>query len=420
MGQAARHSFKESTDYDLIYDGNTYPPKAILGLAADRVVGRPLTSDEFTGGDHSSAFAILRDLGFLIQRKVQGSSPQNAVSMSLRRYQLYSRKAIANFFEPNYEFKRGSGRWGISGIIESPSDSGDFVFMVTLGAPKPGNPYQDALTLDGFLIWESQTQHSFNSRTIKKLIGHQGSENNIHLFLRSSGVQDYVYMGLLDYSSHDEIKQNPVHFVWRIQNWDLVENDLKRLSLDFRPALNPAYSPIASTGSVATLIEVPRPALYASSKKERKKMASGGCVDWAAKDAKNRLTGLVGEKLVVQHEIEGLKAANRPDLANMVEHVALTDATAGYDIRSYGTDGSPKRIEVKTTEGPIRTPFYISINEVLASRDDPDSYWIYRLFDFGKSSQELQFYLLHGDVEECCELVAVNFRAQPLLENEQD
>ncbi len=48
------HKFHESEKYDLIHDGNRYPPKAILGIAAKRIMGRVLEPSEFSGGESSS------------------------------------------------------------------------------------------------------------------------------------------------------------------------------------------------------------------------------------------------------------------------------------------------------------------------------------------------------------------------------
>jgi len=65
-------------------------------------------------------------------------------------------------------------------------------------------------------------------------------------------------------------------------------------------------------------------------------------------------------------------------LASLSRFAALLyDSAAGFDISSFQTDGSQKRIEVKTTQGPVSTPFFISLNEVLASREAPLTYSIY-------------------------------------------
>ena len=116
---------------------------------------------------------------------------------------------------------------------------------------------------------------------------------------------------------------------------------------------------------------------------------------------------------MLRYEEEALKAAGRPDLAAQVRHVALIDCAAGYDIASFHGDGTPKRIEVKATQGPAETPFYISINEVLTSREDPACFSIYRVFELEPDAEQVKFYELEGDVELSCSLQAVSFRAFP-------
>lgn len=61
----ATHKFSDSTHYDLIYEGERYPPKAIFGLAAERVVGRPLGPYDFAGGSGLRLFPHTRGAGIL-------------------------------------------------------------------------------------------------------------------------------------------------------------------------------------------------------------------------------------------------------------------------------------------------------------------------------------------------------------------
>lgn len=412
--EAANHGFAESTDFDLVHDGRRLPPKAILGLAAARTIGRPLMSSEFSGGDSSPCFAILRGLGFTIERK-QGSDLVPSASTALIRLQAYNREEIARVFEPEAKFTPGAGRWGMPGIVETPRDSGNFVFMVTLGKSDASNPYQDALTLDGRLIWESQTKQGFDSPTIRKLLVHDPMVNNVHLFLRAQKGDKYTYFGLLNYFSHDLNKQNPVHFIWTVQNWDIDQNQLKRLGIPVLPPLDPAFSLSPPVAVTALLARTDPPVIKAKpgTGAQPKKKSTGGAVDWAARDLRNRQLGLQGEKLVLQYEISTLRAAGRSDLADKVQHVALTDCTAGYDIATFHVDGRAKRIEVKATQGPAATPFYISMNEVLASHDDVSCFSIYRVFGLTADSEQVQFFELEGDVEDHCSLDPMSFRATP-------
>lgn len=412
--EAAKQGFAGSTDFDLVHDGRRLPPKAILGLAAARTIGRPLASSEFSGGDSSPGFAVLRGLGFSIESKLS-SGLETSVSTALIRLQTYNREEIARVFEPEAKFTRGSGRWGISGIVETPRDSGNFVFMVTLGKPDDNNPYQDGLTLDGRLIWESQTRQDFESPTIRKLLVHDPVVNNVHLFLRARKDDKYTYFGLLSYFSHDLNKQNPVHFIWTVQNWDIGQEQLKGLGIPFLPPLDPAFSLPPPVAATALLVRTDPPVIKAKpvTGPRSKKKSTGGEVDWAARDLRNRQLGLQGERLVLKYEISTLEAAGQLSLAEKVQHVALTDCAAGFDIASFHVDGRPKRIEVKATQGPASTPFYISMNEVLASRDDMSCFSIYRVFGLKADSEQVQFFELEGDVEDHCGLDPVSFRATP-------
>ena len=64
-------SFKESTRFDLLVDGHRrFPPKAIVALAAQRLFGRVLSSNEFVGGESSTVFRLLIERGFEFTTKL--------------------------------------------------------------------------------------------------------------------------------------------------------------------------------------------------------------------------------------------------------------------------------------------------------------------------------------------------------------
>ena len=84
--------------------------------------------------------------------------------------------------------------------------------------------------------------------------------------------------------------------------------------------------------------------------------------------------GLAGERLVLGLERQRLIADGRPDLAERVVHVAVVEGdAAGYDIRSYEHDGTPRLIEVKTTRGAATAAFFVSPNEIALSRARADN-----------------------------------------------
>ena len=64
----------ESTGYDLIHGRKRYPPKLVLSLAVKYATGEPLDRASFSGGEESSAFRLLRRLGFEITEKHGGAA----------------------------------------------------------------------------------------------------------------------------------------------------------------------------------------------------------------------------------------------------------------------------------------------------------------------------------------------------------
>lgn len=342
-----------------------------------------------------------------------GSAPQG-----LARYKRYTREELGLLFEPELDDSTRRGRWSMPGIVETPRNSGNFALLVTLGKPSEGNPYRDELREDGYLLWESQTQQDFRSPSIQKFISHDPEHSRIHVFLRGQSKTDkgYVYMGLLEYHWSDPVKERPVHFIWRIRHWDLSPADLRAMQIPFEGPLFPAEVPAAAAPHLPELVQVAPPPPPAAPKKPgaaRKPKALANEMDWATRDQRNRQLGLLGEKLVLRHEIEALKQSGHHQLAAQVQHVALVDGSAGFDILSFHPDGRPKKIEVKTTEGPRSAPFFISSNEVATSLAQPESYFVYRVFGYNANADTAQFYVLAGDVASSCKLEPTCYRAFP-------
>ena len=59
----------QSVYYDLVYNNKYYPPKLVLSLANKYANGNELNRKLFDGGENTTAFKLLRDLGFAIERK---------------------------------------------------------------------------------------------------------------------------------------------------------------------------------------------------------------------------------------------------------------------------------------------------------------------------------------------------------------
>ena len=107
--------------------------------------------------------------------------------------------------------------------------------------------------------------------------------------------------------------------------------------------------------------------------------------DAARRDARARALGEEGESFLFQAEQNRLSEIGRDDLAGKVRWVAKEDGDgAGYDILSFSRYGDERWLEVKTTNGPATTPFWITENERRVSEDRPDVFRLARLYDFSR------------------------------------
>ena len=107
--------------------------------------------------------------------------------------------------------------------------------------------------------------------------------------------------------------------------------------------------------------------------------------DPAQRDDRNRKLGAAGEERVFQSEIWRLQEVGRSDLAGKVRWVSKEDGDgAGYDILSFDQSGEERFLEVKTTVGHNRTPFFLSRNEKDFAEEASDRFRIFRLYEWGK------------------------------------
>lgn len=131
--------------------------------------------------------------------------------------------------------------------------------------------------------------------------------------------------------------------------------------------------------------------------------------DPAARDARNRTLGKKGEELFLHHERQRLVLAGRNDLADDVCWVSDVEGDgAGYDIRSFETNGSERLIEVKTTNGHAKTPFFLSENERTFSEVRPDAFRLMRLYNFARQPAAFE---IQPPLDNWVKLNPVSYRA---------
>ena len=133
----------------------------------------------------------------------------------------------------------------------------------------------------------------------------------------------------------------------------------------------------------------------------------------AERDARNKDLGKAGEWLVFEYERHRLLTIGRKDLSESVRWVARDDGDGyGYDIRSFDGKGDEadleRYMEVKTTNGSRKTPFYITTNELSVSEKWPDAYRVIRLYDF---QRQVRAFRLAPPLEKHVSLTPTIFRA---------
>ena|SRR5665213_402580 len=110
--------------------------------------------------------------------------------------------------------------------------------------------------------------------------------------------------------------------------------------------------------------------------------------DPVERDFRNRALGKGGEEFVFNLECNRLMKAERPDLARKVRWVSVEDGDGiGYDIRSFEPTGAEKLIEVKTTNGGAKTPFFLTRTEVEVAEERKDAWQLYRVHRFAQTPQ---------------------------------
>src|SRR5678815_822486 len=101
----------------------------------------------------------------------------------LTLYQDYSRHEVHDLLAPETPFTPQTGTWGLLGIVEYPPKN--FVLFVTFGRKQGEHTFEESITTDGVLTWQSQPRQKLENPQIRRLIEHDEELHSIHLFLRT-------------------------------------------------------------------------------------------------------------------------------------------------------------------------------------------------------------------------------------------
>jgi hypothetical protein len=131
--------------------------------------------------------------------------------------------------------------------------------------------------------------------------------------------------------------------------------------------------------------------------------------DPVERDFRNRALGKAGEEFVLEVERRKLLNCERADLSRKIRWVSAEDGDgAGYDILSFEPNGTERLIEVKTTNGAARTPFFLTRNEHDVATERADAWRLYRVHLF---AQEPRIFTIASPLDVALQLRTELWRA---------
>lgn len=209
--------------------------------------------------------------------------------------------------------------------------------------------------------------------------------------LNTSEVKNLLHK-VLEFSKEDMIPsttRNEVLIIQRIGN--IVAHQTETIKIydegfildkNFRPAkfslINPISKAVIQPAEVKTI-------------KDKTRRFIAHKVDWEKARDRNNEIGDQGEEFVLEFEIDRLidtLGIDRTNATQNVQHLSrLQGDGLGYDIASINDEGTPRYIEVKTTNGGFNQPFYMSKNERHFFEEYGDSAFIYRVYNFNRETR---------------------------------
>lgn len=317
----------------------------------------------------------------------------------LIRYNKYSRKDVHDIFAPNTKFSKGAGIWGMSGIIRIPGTLHDYIFLVTYGRQQSDHKFEEDIDENGILTWQSQPSQKLSDPQILDFIKHDYTKNNIYLFLRKNSKEDYTYLGLIAYVSHDNQREKPVYFKWQILDLDEEKdrkelNDLGLAKLDNYDNIDKKFKLTLKNDEETYYINQERKG------RKTKEFYSNRDMDFEGELRKNTKLGNKGEDIVVDYEKDELILKGRKDLADKVFATRKQKGNAErFDVFSYDENGKEKYIEVKSTKGKLSNRFHISENEVQFSHEYADKYYLYRVYNLNPKTMTANLKIIKGPID---------------------
>ena len=351
--------FLDSTTYDLLHDGEAFPPKAIIGLAASRLNGgRHLNPEDFSGGVDSKCFRVLEALGFRIVQKRPKSNQAKVVIKKI---------AEALVLAENEETVSEEHDWSdVTGVRYNYPNS--YVNRIKSGLPfvyyrgvrrKGGKRGQAEYFGSGVIgdIWKDPTQKVDIAKKDRQWFC------TVENFERFKTPVPHKIGGQL---------------FERIENSMGWRTGVREISLETYEKIL-SYTNVVVAGSqqfkeVSTEDSAPAVLDLEDAFLKRPKVNKGKHGE-GAKPRYSKRSKEIGdwcEELVVMD----LKARLTPLEADSIRWLAREGETPGWDIEYISSNGSKKRVEVKGTTAARFSSLEITSNEWEAAKKHRGDYQI--------------------------------------------
>jgi Domain of unknown function (DUF3883) len=340
---------RQSTTYDLIYQGKRYPPKLVMSIAARYATGVELEPADFEGGADTDTFKRLKNLGFTIIPK---DSP-----------------VVSN------------NDWSQKEVTPIVDD-----YFTMLQQELSGQKFNKAEHRRVLLP-------QLNNRTPGSV---EFKHQNISAILAELG-QPYI-AGYKPQSNYQQLLADQV-----VKLLHELQPQLEPLFESFAEEKAPRH---ALTSIDFDSCEEEAPVL--SPLKAKKIRFRPVKVNYLEKEQRNRVLGAEGEQFVIEYEKWRLARAGKAKLADEIRWVSkdVGDGT-GYDILSKNEDGSNRFIEVKTTKLSKETPIYLTSTEIAFARQHEAHFYLYRAFNFDSAKK---LFIRQGNYDQFCHLVPLTYK----------
>ena len=200
------------------------------------------------------------------------------------------------------------------------------MFLVTYGQSQGNHIFDEGISPEGLLRWQSQPRQRLVDSGIQQLIHHDDARHSVHLFLRTTERPDgtprpYTYLGRLKYIDHDHERKQPVHFLWQLLAWAIPPEVVGRIGLRLDEADSSRPPLVSRRLSPGNLALEPPPLRRDESEGATTRQFQAMQLRRVSEE-ENSALGRAGELLVLDHERQHLRDVGRADLAERIVHVS--------------------------------------------------------------------------------------------------